>query len=65
MQVGDRILIKSGPTREVLIIARVEIPHSPQRAFASKSGAPYSIGRKVWKSDYVWSEKSKMWVPRE
>ncbi|MEK6601939.1 MAG: hypothetical protein AABZ09_08670 [Candidatus Binatota bacterium] len=64
MQVGDRILINKGISKKVLILARVDIPHSTEKAFASKSGGDFTIGVKVWKSDYVWSEKSRMWVPK-
>lgn len=63
MQVGDRILINKGISKKVLILARVDIPHSTEKAFATKSGGDFTIGVKVWKSDYVWSEKSQMWVP--
>ena len=64
MQVGDRILINKGISKKVLILARVDIPHSTEKAFASKSGGDFTIGIKVWKSDYVWNEKSRMWVPK-
>ncbi|MEK7341257.1 MAG: hypothetical protein AABZ69_03460 [Candidatus Binatota bacterium] len=64
MQVGDRILINKGISKNVLILARVDIPHSTEKAFATKSGGDFTIGVKVWKSDYVWSEKSRMWVPK-
>jgi hypothetical protein len=65
MQVGDRILVNKGTSKQVLIVARVELPHSTQRAFVTKSGAGYTIGLRVWKSDYVWNEKSRMWVPKQ
>ncbi len=64
MQVGDRILINKGISKKVLIVARVDIPHSAEKAFATKSGGDFTIGVKVWKSDYVWNEKSQMWVPK-
>ncbi|TAK03160.1 hypothetical protein EPO44_07625 [bacterium] len=64
MQVGDRILINKGIAKKVLIVARVDIPHSTEKAFATKSGGDFTIGLKVWKSDYVWNEKSQMWVPK-
>jgi hypothetical protein len=64
MREGDRILINKGISKKVLIIARVEIPHSNERIFVSKSGGKYTMGLKVWKSDYAWSEKSQMWVPK-
>jgi len=64
MQVGDRILVNKGISKKVLIVARVDIPHSTERAFATKSGGDFTIGIKVWKSDYVWNEKSQMWVPK-
>lgn len=64
MQVGDRILVNKGIGKEVYIIARVEVPHSLEKVFASKSGGDFTIGVKVWKSDYVWNERSRMWTPR-
>lgn len=64
MQVGDRILIKKCAFKEVFILARVDIPHSTEKAFATRSGGDYSMGLKVWKSDYVWSGKSQMWIPK-
>jgi hypothetical protein len=65
MQVGDRILINKGISQNVYFLARVEIPHSTEKVFATKSGGDFTIGIKVWKSDYVWSEKQKMWVPKK
>ena len=65
MQVGDRILINKGISQNVYLLARVEIPHSTEKAFATKSGGDFTIGVKVWKSDYVWSDKHKMWVPKK
>ena len=64
MQVGDRILINKGIGKQVFKVARVEIPHSKERAFATRSGGDFTIGFKVWKSDYVWSEKNQMWVQK-
>ena len=64
MREVDRILINKGISKKVFIIARVEIPHSSEKIFASKSGGKYTIGIKVWKSDYVWSDKNQMWVPK-
>ena len=64
MQVGDRILINKGISQTVYFLARVEIPHSTEKVFATKSGGNFTIGIKVWKSDYVWSYKHKMWVPK-
>jgi signal peptidase I len=64
MRVGDRILINKAISKKVLIIARVEIPYSNERIFVSKSGGKYTMGLKVWKSDYAWSEKNQMWVPK-
>ena len=61
---GDRILIDKGISKKVMIIARVEIPHSNEKIFVSKSGGKFTIGLKVWKSDYAWSEKNQMWVPK-
>jgi hypothetical protein len=64
MREGDRILINKGISKKVFIIARVEVPHSNERIFVSKSGGKYTMGLKVWKSDYAWSEKNQMWVPK-
>ena len=64
MREGDRILINKGISKRVFIIARTEIPHSNEKVFVSKSGGKYTIGLKVWKSDYVWSDKNQMWVPK-
>jgi hypothetical protein len=64
MREGDRILINKGISKKVFIVARVEVPHSIERAFVSKSGGKYTIGLKVWKSDYVWNERNQMWVPK-
>jgi hypothetical protein len=64
MREGDRILIDKGISKKVMIIARVEIPHSNEKIFVSKSGGKFTIGLKVWKSDYAWSEKNQMWVPK-
>lgn len=63
MEVGDKILVTLVPNREVMIIARVEVPNSQKLAFATKSGGRYTIGRKIWKSDYHWDDQAKMWVP--
>ena len=64
MREGDRILINKGISKKVLIVARVDVPHSNERIFVSKSGGKYTIGLKVWRSDYTWSEKNQMWVPK-
>jgi hypothetical protein len=64
MQVGDRILVNKGIAKRVYLIARTEIPHSNEKIFVTKSGGDFTIGLKVWKSDYVWSDKSRMWVPK-
>jgi hypothetical protein len=64
MREGDRILINKGISKKVFIVARVDVPHSNERVFVTKSGGKYTIGLKVWKSDYVWSEKNQMWVPK-
>ena len=64
MREGDRILINKGISKKVMIVARVEIPHSNEKIFVSKSGGKFTIGLKVWKSDYAWSEKNQMWVPK-
>jgi hypothetical protein len=64
MREGDRILINKGISKKVFIVARVEVPHSTERAFVSKSGGKYTIGLKVWKSDYIWNERNQMGVPK-
>jgi hypothetical protein len=64
MREGDRILINKGISKKVMIIARTEIPHSMEKIFVTKSGGKYTIGLKVWKSDYAWNEKNQMWVPK-
>jgi len=64
MREGDRILINKGISKKVVIVARAEIPHSNEKVFVSKSGGKYTIGLKVWRSDYVWSDKNQMWVPK-
>ena len=64
MQVGDRIMINKGISRKIYIIARVDVPHSAERAFVTKSGGDFTIGLKIWKSDYAWNEKSRMWTPK-
>jgi hypothetical protein len=64
MREGDRILINKGISKKVFIVARVDLPHSNERAFVSKSGGKYTIGLRVWRSDYVWNEKNQMWVPK-
>ena len=64
MRDGDRILIDKGISKTVMIIARVEIPHSNEKIFVSKSGGKFTIGLKVWRSDFAWSEKNQMWVPK-
>ncbi len=64
MREGDRILIDKGISKKIMIIARVEIPHSNEKIFVSRSGGKFTIGLKVWKSDYAWSEKNQMWVPK-
>jgi hypothetical protein len=64
MREGDRILIDKGISKKVMIIARVEVPHSNEKIFVSKSGGKFTIGLKVWKSDFAWSDKNQMWVPK-
>jgi len=64
MREGDRILINKGISKKVMIIARVEIPHSNEKIFVSKSGGKFTIGLKVWRSDFAWSDKNQMWVPK-
>lgn len=65
MRVGDRILIKNGVSKRVLIVARVDVPHSVGRAFVTKSGGDFTIGLRVWKSDYAWNEKRQMWISKD
>lgn len=64
MQVGDRVLISKALSKKVYLVARVDIPHSTEKVFVTKSGGDFTIGLKLWKSDYVWNEKSQMWVPK-
>jgi hypothetical protein len=64
MQVGDRILVNKGIAKKIYVIARVDIPYSNEKFFVSKSGGDFTIGIKLWKSDYVWSEKSRMWITK-
>lgn len=64
MEVGDRVLIQRPLAREVFIVARDEVPHAGKMAFVTKSGGDFTIGVKVWKSDYVWNDKSQMWTPK-
>jgi len=64
MQVGDRILIDRPIRKEVFIVARVDIPHSSERVFVSRSGGDFTIGFKFWKSDYAWNPESQMWTAK-
>ena len=64
MEVGDRVLVRRDMNRQVMLVARVDIPHSTQKVFLSRSGRDFTVGLKVWKSDYVWNEKNQMWVSR-
>jgi hypothetical protein len=64
LQVGDRILVNKGIAKKIYVIARVDIPYSNEKFFVSKSGGDFTIGIKLWKSDYIWSEKSRMWIPK-
>ena len=64
MREGVRILINKGIAKKVMFIARTEIPHSNERIFVTKSGGKYTIGLKVWRSDYTWNEKNQMWMPK-
>jgi hypothetical protein len=64
MKVGDRILINKWLRKVVYLVARVDIPHSSERAFATRSGGDFTIGLRVWKSDYAWNEKTQMWTLR-
>lgn len=64
MEVGDRVLVRRDMSKQVMLVARVDIPHSTQKVFLSRSGGDFTVGLKVWKSDYVWNEKNQMWVSR-
>ncbi len=64
MKVGDQILINKWVRKVVYLVARVDIPHSSERAFVSRSGGDFTIGLRVWKSDYAWNEKTQMWTLR-
>ena len=64
MQAGDRMLVDKGIAKKIYLIARVDIPHCNEKVFVTKSGGDFTIGLKVWKSDDLWSEKSRMWVPK-
>ena len=64
MREGDRILINKGISKKVMIIARTEVPHSMERIFVTKSGGKYTIGLKVWRSDYIWNDKNQMWMAK-
>ena len=65
MQVGDRILVNKDIAKKIYLIARVDIPHCNEKVFVTKSGGDFTIGLKVWKSDYMWSEKSRMWIRKK
>ena len=64
MKVGDGILINKWLRKVVYLVARVDIPHSSERAFVTRSGGDFTIGLRVWKSDYAWNEKTQMWTLR-
>ncbi len=64
MKVGDHILINKWVRKVVYLVARVDIPHSSERAFVTRSGGDFTIGLKVWKSDYAWNERNQMWALR-
>ena len=64
MQVGDRVLVNKGIFKKVYLVARVDIPHSMEKVFVTKFGGDFTIGLKLWKSDYIWNERSQMWVPK-
>ncbi|MFQ5850934.1 MAG: hypothetical protein ACE5JU_10145 [Candidatus Binatia bacterium] len=64
MREGDRILVNKGIRKEVFIVVRADIPHSAERAFVTKSGGDFTIGLRIWKSDYAWNEKNQMWTPK-
>jgi hypothetical protein len=62
MEVGDKVLVNLVSCEEVMIIARVDVPHATELAFATRSGGRYTIGRKIWKMDYRWDSETKMWM---
>lgn len=64
MEVGDRVLVKGDMRKQVMLVARVEIPHSTQKVFVTRSGGDFTVGLKIWKSDYAWNEKNQMWVSK-
>ena len=64
MEVGDRVLVRRDLNKQVMLVARVDIPHSTQKVFLSRSGGDFTVGLKVWKSDYVWNDRNQMWVSR-
>ncbi len=64
MRVGDRVLVTRPIRKEVFLIARVDIPHSYERVFVTRSGGDFTIGLKLWKTDYTWNEPNKMWTPK-
>lgn len=64
MQVGDRVLVNKFLRKELFLVARADIPHSSERVFVTKSGGDFTIGLKVWKTDYTWNEKNQMWTPK-
>jgi len=64
MRVGERVLVNKELKKEIMLVARVDIPHSTQKVFLSKSGGDFTVGLKIWKSDYVWNEKTQMWIAR-
>jgi hypothetical protein len=64
MQVGDRVLVNKFLGKELFLVARADVPHSNERVFVTKSGGDFTIGLKVWKTDYTWNEKNHMWTPK-
>ncbi len=64
MQVGDRVLINRPIRKEIFVVARVDIPHSSERVFVTRSGGDFTIGFKMWKADYAWNHESKMWTAK-
>jgi hypothetical protein len=64
MQVGDRVLVNKFLRKELFLVARADVPHSNERVFVTKSGGDFTIGLKVWKTDYTWNEKNQMWTPK-
>ena len=62
MEVGDRVLVKGDLRRQVMLVARVDVPHSTQKVFLSRSGGDFTVGLNIWKSDYAEREEPDVGV---